>query len=68
MKLTESVMREVARELKPTWSDEQFEAHWQNFLNLKASVARGRRKQAQKSAKKQLLVNDGQINRKKRKT
>lgn len=43
-----TTMREVARELRPDWSDEQFEAHWEDFARLKKSVERGRRKQAAK--------------------
>ena len=42
-------MRAVAKLLAPTWSDEQFEARWQEFIRLKFAVARGRRKQAKKS-------------------
>ena len=49
MKLTKSRMREVARKLRPDWSDEQFDAHWQDFAKLKVAVERGRRKQKKKA-------------------
>lgn len=44
-------IREIAHEFKPTWSDEQFEAHWNAFTKLKTSVARGRRKKIKKKLK-----------------
>ncbi len=40
----QKTMREVARELRPDWTNEQFEAHWESYINLRWSVARGRRK------------------------
>ena len=44
-------MREVSRELRPDWTDEQFEAHWESYVRLRWSVARGRRKQAAKRSR-----------------
>lgn len=47
-------MREVARELRPDWTDEQFNAHWDDYVRLRWSVARGRRKQAAKLSRANL--------------
>jgi hypothetical protein len=43
-----ATMREVSRELRPDWSDEQFEAHWEDYVKLRWAVARGRRKHTAK--------------------
>lgn len=42
--INKRTMREVARDLTPSWSNEQFDAHWEEFIVLKKSVLRGRRK------------------------
>lgn len=44
-------MREVSRELRPDWTDEQFDAHWDAYVKMRWSVARGRRKQAAKRSR-----------------
>jgi hypothetical protein len=50
MKSGFDTMRRIAAELQPTWSDEQFDAHWLAFIKLRQSVSRGRRKQSAKKA------------------
>ncbi len=42
--IDKDTMFEVCRELRLSWSEEQLDAHWEDFMQLKKSVERGRRK------------------------